>query len=407
MRFLRTTSTRHLLAGIAGLLVAIVAGSAIAIAATGGGPKPAPKPLARAIHDAMAAPAVAGISARITFTNHLIDATDIQGVEPLLTGGSGRLWVSPGHGLRLELQSNNGDTQIVVDRSMFWAYDPTAQTVYEGHLPAAATTGKGADKGAHDGLPSVAAIQSVLTKLGARVSVSGAVPSDVAGRPAYTVTVSPRANGGLVGGAALAFDAARGVPLRFALYARGDSAPVLELKATDISYGRVSSSVFSLRPPSGAKVVNIDLPAGAAGTQDKAHGKARTRATHPSVAGVRAVASHLRFPLAAPAGAGGLSRSSVRLLGTGAHAGALVVYGQGLGGIYVIERPSTTAGKAPTSSPGSGPGLSLPTVSINGATAQELATPLGTVLRFTRAGVSYTLFGSVTQAAAERAARAL
>jgi hypothetical protein len=56
---------------------------------------------------------------------------------------------------------------------------------------------------------------------------------------------------------------------------------------------------------------------------------------------------------------------------------------------------------------GSGGELNLPSVSINGATGQELATPLGTVLRFTRSGVAYTVLGSVTPYAAETAARAL
>jgi outer membrane lipoprotein-sorting protein len=385
--------------------VAIVAGSAIAIAATGSAPKPKPKPLAKAIHDAMAAPAVAGISARITFTNHLIGPNNIQGVDPLLTGGSGRLWVSPGHGLRIELQSDNGDAQVVINRTMFWAYDPTSSTVYEGHIPADTQKKPSAQ---HDGLPTVAAIQSVLTRLGGQAKVSGAVPSDVAGHPAYTVTVSPRANGGLLGGAALAFDAARGVPLRFALYAKGDSSPVLELKATDISYGHVASSVFALAPPKGASVVNLDLPTGAnpgAATHTKKKG-AKDKA-HTSISGVHAVATHVHFPLAAPASAGGMSRSSVTLIGRGANAGALVVYGQGLGGIYVIQRPATTSKPPSTSSNSDQRGLSLPPVTINGAPAQELSTPLGTVLRFTRGGVSYTVFGSVTRTTAEQAARAL
>lgn len=407
MRLLRTTSTRRLLAGIIGLLVAVVAGSAIAIASTAGGPKPKPKPLAQAIRDAMAAPAVAGISARVTFTNHLINASNIQGTDPLLTGGSGRLWVSPGHGLRLELQSDNGDAQVVVNKTTFWAYDPTSSTVYEGRIPADTGSQKGTTT--HDGLPTLAEIQSVLTRLGSQAAVSRAVPGDVAGRPTYTVTVSPRANGGLVGGVALAFDAARGVPLRFALYAKGDSTPVLELKATNISYGHVASSVFSMTPPKGAKVVNIDVPTSAGGA-GKSLSKKKTAKdkSHSAVSGVHAVASHLSFALAAPSSAGGLSRSSVTLLGHGAHAGALVAYGQGLGGIYVIERPGSAAKTSASSAGGEGqPGLSLPTVSINGATAQELSTPLGTVLRFTRGGVSYTLFGSVTGATAERAARAL
>ena len=55
----------------------------------------------------------------------------------------------------------------------------------------------------------------------------------------------------------------------------------------------------------------------------------------------------------------------------------------------------------------SGRGLSLPTVSINGATGQELDTALGTMVRFTRDGVAYTVIGSVPSAAADAAARGL
>src|SRR5205823_5292661 len=111
MKYLRTVSTKRLLAMIAGFLSAIAVGAAIAVAAQGPGPEPQPKPLAQAVHDALAAPKVNGITARISFSNHLISSTDLQGSDPILTGGTGRVWLSPGHGLRLELQGNNGDGQ--------------------------------------------------------------------------------------------------------------------------------------------------------------------------------------------------------------------------------------------------------------------------------------------------------
>ena len=41
-------------------------------------------------------------------------------------------------------------------------------------------------------------------------------------------------------------------------------------------------------------------------------------------------------------------------------------------------------------------------MSINGVTGQELDTALGTVVRFTRGGVSYIVLGSVPAAAADR-----
>lgn len=406
MKFLRTASTHRLLAAVAGALVAIVAGTAIAIAAAGSGPVPARKPLARAIHDAMASPAVSGISARVTFTNHLIDAGNVQGIDPLLQGGSGRLWTSPGHGLRLELQSDNGDAQLVLTNGRFWAYDPTSNTIYRGSLPADNSSAKKKDPSKDGGLPTIAQIQSAITQLSGHANVSRAVPGDIAGHPAYTVTVRPATGGGLLGGAALAFDAVRGVPLRFAIFARGDSTPVLELKATDISYGKVAASVFSITAPKDAKVVNVSLPTGAgAGATHQAKKKGAKH--HADVTGAKAVAKHLRFALDAPATLAGLARSSVALQGKGADAGALITYGQGLGGIYVIEHPASGKHPSPATSSTGQSGLSLPTASVRGASATVLPTALGTVVSFTRGGVSYTVLGSVSQATAERAARGL
>jgi hypothetical protein len=51
--------------------------------------------------------------------------------------------------------------------------------------------------------------------------------------------------------------------------------------------------------------------------------------------------------------------------------------------------------------------LSLPKVKIGDVTGEELDTALGTMLRFTRNGVAYTVIGSVPATAAEAAARAL
>ena len=199
------------------------------------------------------------------------------------------------------------------------------------------------------------------------------------------------------------------MPLRFALYARHDSTPVLELTATNISYGAVPASAFSMKAPSGARVVNVDLPAMGAGADKAAASKRGARVKKPTVSGAGPVAARVSFPLDAPAAAGGFTRSEVRLLGTGSKASALVIYGRGLGAVAVVEHKA--GGKAPnlsTSSGGDQPGLSLPTVSVaHGASAQELGTALGTVLTFTRGGVSYTVIGSVTAATARAVANAL
>src|ERR1035441_6538519 len=159
MKYLRTVSTHRLLATLAGLLVAVAGGTAIAVAASGAGAAPPRSGLARALHKALSAPAVAGITARITFTNNLIDTSAIQGSDPILTGASGRLWLSGDHQLRLELQSANGDAQVLVTNGSFWISDPSSNTVYEGTLPQDKSTAK-AGTAKQDKLPSIAQIQS-------------------------------------------------------------------------------------------------------------------------------------------------------------------------------------------------------------------------------------------------------
>ncbi|MEO6857760.1 MAG: hypothetical protein ABI323_04145 [Solirubrobacteraceae bacterium] len=403
MKFLRTASTNRLLAVLAVLVVIVAGGSAIAVAASGSGPVPKPRSLASALHAALSARAVKGISANVTFTNNLIDASNIQGSDPLLQGGTGRLWLGEDR-LRLELQSTNGDAQIVLDGRSFWVSDPAQRVVYSGTLPAG-LAGQSQKATKQEGVPTIATIQSDLNKLVKHLNLSGAIPGDVAGQATYTVRLTPQHDGGLLGAAEVAWDAVRGVPLRVAVYAKGNTTPVLELAATGISYGSIPASTFNVYPPAGSKVVKISTAA-----IGSAHNKAGRHAHRAEVSGVSAVAAKLPFKLAAPSTLIALPRQSVKLLDWGGKPAALVTYGKGLGAVAVIEQ-TAAAYSAPSSSSqsssGDHTGFSLPTVSINGATGTELDTALGTMVRFSRGGISYTVIGSVPPVAAEKAARKL
>ena len=95
---------------------------------------------------------------------------------------------------------------------------------------------------------------------------------------------------------------------------------------------------------------------------------------------------------------GGRLAQDVRLVGGNT---ALVVYGQGLGAIVVVERKAGAAAGSPNQLQG------LPTVSLDGITAHELATQLGTILEWQSGTTSYVLAGSLPPAAAEAAAKTL
>jgi outer membrane lipoprotein-sorting protein len=398
MSYLRRISTLRLLAIGAALTLLAAATAAIAIAATGGGPTPPPKPLDEAVHDALAAPPPAGVSARIHFSNDLVGESVLEGADPLLGGASGRLWASADGRLRLELQadvskSGAGDLELVADEKGFTIYDPGTETVYKGALPQ--RHDKSGEDEAKDEPPSLAQVREAIEEATVHADLSGAIPSDVAGQAAYTVHVTPKQDGGLVGGAELAWDAANGAPLRAAIYAKGESSPVLELTATEVSFGPVPASVFEVSPPPGAKVVDLNPPEGGGEGEGSA-----------PVTGLEAVQAQTSFAVSAPSSLAGMSRDRVRLIAGGEDAGALVTYGKGLGGIAVLELPASEAGSSGEG--GETGGLQLPGVTIEGASqAQQLETPLGTLIRFRRGGVEYTVVGSVTAAVAREAAQGL
>ncbi len=361
-------------------LIVLIGVSATALAfALGAGPTPPPKPLATAIHDALAGngnESIEGVSASVTLTNHLLEGASLAtggqsgGLtsSPLVTGASGRLWVSKDGRARLELQSQKGDTQILYDGHTITVYDAATNTLYRYTPPAGESGaaapgdegGSSAPAGAHHQAPSVARVEAAITHLSKHADVSGATPGDVAGQPAYTVRLSPNEGGSLFGGVELSWDANNGIPLRAAIYSSTSSSSVIELAATEVSFGPVASSVFEINPPANAKVEELTQPS-------SAHAHAR------------------------------------RERAAGANRPAITTDGHGPSTIAVLESKEKAGSQTGASEPLEG----LPKVTINATSASELRTELGTLLTFERSGVRYLLAGSVTPATIEALARGL
>ncbi|HXB64493.1 MAG TPA: DUF2092 domain-containing protein [Solirubrobacteraceae bacterium] len=402
--FLRRLPLSRLLL-LCAVLVGVGAGATALATALGVGPTPPAKPLADAVHDALTASPVEGVSAQIQYTNRLLEGANLASgggeasqlsSSPLLSSASGRLWISKDGRLRLELQSEKGDTQVYYDGHTLSVYDASSNTLYRVQPPKAeggsggpgeggsgegtsglGASGSGAGEGGtgtwggwsgtgdhHREVPSVAKIEEGIAHLEKHADVSGATPTDVAGQPAYTVRVSPKESGSLLAGAELSWDANHGVPLRAAVYSTESAAPVIELAATSISYGPVEPSVFEFTPPANAKVEEAVLPKPGEHQGSSAQGGEHE---HPK----------------------------------------LTTDGHGPGTIAVLEAKS---GHAPgTAGSGSSPQLpeGLQQVKVNGATASELTTELGTLLTFERAGVRYLVAGALTPSAVEAVAKEL
>jgi hypothetical protein len=422
--FLRRLPLSRLLL-LCGVVVAVGIGATALAVAVSTEPVPEPKPLAEAVHDALSAPRVSGVSATIQFDNHLIDTSGLEAQggapstsSPLLSGASGRLWIAENGRVRVELQSDHGDTQILYDPSSRTVslYDAAASTLYRYQLPQSAegssgspSTGSGSSAADTHKIPTVKEIQEAIEHVMRHASLSGMTPTDaaptptdVAGQAAYSVRISPSHDGGLVGGAELVWDAVHGVPLRLAVYSTQSSSPVLELTATKVSYGPVDEKVFDIPTPSGTKVTEVTPPT----SSSSKTGSAGQSPSAP-VTGVSAVQAALPdFTLSAPDTLANMQRDQVTLVHVNGKPAALVSYGKGLGGIAVLESQADATPK-PSEGSSSSPIGQLPKVSVNEATATELPTALGTLLRFERSGVSYVVAGSVTPKVAQEAAKGL
>ena len=161
-------------------------------------------------------------------------------------------------------------------------------------------------------------------------------PAGLDGRPpAYTVRISPKHDGGLLGAGELAWDAAKGLPLRAAIYAQGQRAGA-----------RAQGDRHLLRPgagrprsprPGGAEEVEVDPPAPTRRPSTRQH----------DVTGVGPCSRRLPFKLSAPR-ARRPARHEVRLVRfEGREGGRADAYGQGLGGVLVLQRrPSAPAASA-------------------------------------------------------------
>jgi outer membrane lipoprotein-sorting protein len=409
MRRLRSASTRRLTVFFAAAAALVLTAAIAQAAITGSGPTPSPKALANAVLDAFNAPEPDGLTAKIHFTNGLLPSGSLPGgaASPLAAGADGRLWIQKSGKFRLELQSDAGDAQIVSDGKQVTVYDASSNTVYRATLPSGVEDATKPNDHADEKL-TLAKVQKALDELAKTWTVSGADPTSTAGQPTYTVKISPKDDGGLLGAAQVAWDAVRGAPLRAAVYAQGQSAPVLELVATDVSYDAVPDSAVDVTPPAGATVNDLG-GVGGSGSDPAAKGEPG-KAGHADVQGIDAVQRALDFKLAAPDTLAGLPRKEVRLVSLDGDKGALTIYGKGFGAIAVLQHKvkQDTAAQAKGNGKGGGENtLRLPAINIDGATGSELATALGTVVTFERNGVAYVVAGSVAPVAAENAARGL
>jgi len=321
----------------------------------------------------LSGPGPAGVTAHFRYVDSLVpttnlvpDATSGGSPLPLVSGADGRLWYANGR-LRMEFQTDQGDTQLLLTGNRALVYDAADGTAYSAILPTV-----GVPQLARSGLEGAS---TLLYSFSGDAAISKPRPIVTGGRPAYTVRIAPTHDGGLVRSASVAVDAETGTPLRLELFGVGSEAPLLEFALSDVSYGEIEPSAFRLKLPFGMRPLAVRF------------------AAPPSVGGT--------VPCTAPATLAGLELRTCREASRSTDvSGRVLVYGTNLSSVVVLEQPGG-------GDPGGGLWSLLPSVSVSGASGRELVTSLGTVIRFVRGGVTYTVLGSMPKPVVEAVARGL
>lgn len=372
------------------LILAVALLSAVSVTAyamtRSGAAKPPKRSLASAVHRIFTAKPVTGVSAQFRVDQHLLAGTSTTlSSNPLLAGATGSVWVGGGHA-RLVVKSQLGTTSVAFDGHQVTLYDPKQHVAYV--LPVKHHQKSGS--ASEHSIPTMASITHALAEASKFAVISGAIPSNVAGREAYTVHVSPRQNGGLFGEFDLAWDAAHAVPLRFAIFPRGSSTAAISIAVTHIRFGAIPAQALSTTPPAGTKIVHVHMPSRHEHSTNQAH-------VAPAV-GAAAVSKAVGFTVAAPKTLAGLSQNKVGAVSIGSHHAALATYGHGLGTVFLLEQRTSGANTALSS---------LPSVTVAGIKAHELDTTLGSVIQWSHGGVTYTIAGSQSAARIMSAAESL
>ena len=262
----------------------------------------------------------------------LPDAGNQNSPVSLLSGNhTVNIWYASPQRFRLSVPVPMSETDLIRNGRQAWMWQSSANTVTRMRLPAKAAAGEVTPAPSSVPLTPQQAASRVLKAVGPSTAVSVQRTVTVAGQPAYQLSLRPKSSGSLVGRVTIALDAAKNVPLRVQVFARGATTPAFQVGFTSISFVTPAAGNFSFTTPRGATVKTVTGPA----DQPGSHGAAR-HAGHQgqvvgqdwlSVAVLPASALNGLTGMAGPAGGQGAKSAAPGAGGSGdsaAIAGALL-----------------------------------------------------------------------------------
>ena len=252
------------------VIAAVAGGVAINTAAAGSAPRlPARTP--EQVLDQMAGSDVTALSGTVVTRADLglpalpsslgqrdggSSGTDAQGLMTrFLTGENTlRVWADGPTRQRAELLDQFAELDVVRNGDQMWTYDSQHNTAQHQVLQARSGDRHESSSAAGGALTPGEMAHQALAAADPSTAVTLGDPELVAGRPAYTVTLTPRTSRTLVDHVVIAVDADRGVPLQVQVFARDTTQPVIETGFTAVDFATPAASTFTFTPPRGATV---------------------------------------------------------------------------------------------------------------------------------------------------------
>lgn len=181
-----------------------------------------------------------------------------------------RIWLGTQGRARIEILAAGSEQDLVVTPGVAWWWDSATQAAAQVSLPSGPTKAGGPGDRGRGSSGDATTPSGALTPQGiaekmlamARSSTRSYVAGTtyVAGKPAYELVVAPKASGSLVADVVIDVQAGTWMPLSVQILARNQSTPAFQVGYTSLSYVPPDGSVFSFRPPPGAKVTRLAVP---------------------------------------------------------------------------------------------------------------------------------------------------
>lgn len=175
----------------------------------------------------------------------------------LLTGShTARVWVDAPEYARVQLLDTLAERGAVKNGNELWLYSSEDDEVKHVILPENAFP----DGAAADQLLTPDELADrLLAHLDASTAVTAGDDTQVAGRSAYQLVLTPRTDDTLVESVVIALDSETGFPLSYSVNARGQAEPALAVAFSSVSFETPAADTFAYTPPAGASVEEISV----------------------------------------------------------------------------------------------------------------------------------------------------